>query len=90
MVGMIMVDCKGKDAPWWLRHPSWYGLSPADFVFPSFVFIMGMAVPLALNKNKPFSIKTVLRIIGLFVIGFLINYIDEEFDFEHSKIFIYF
>ena len=85
MVGMIMVDCKGKDAPWWLKHPSWNGLSPADFVFPSFVFIMGMAVPLALNKNKPFSIKTVLRIVGLFAIGFLINLIGEKFDFGNGK-----
>ena len=77
MMGMIMVDCKGPNPPWWIKHPAWDGLSPADFVFPSFVFIMGMAVPLALSKTKPFSLKTILRILGLFAIGLAINVIDE-------------
>ena len=80
MMGMILVDCQTNDAPWWLKHPSWNGLSPADFVFPSFVFIMGMAVPLAISKTKPFSIKTVLRILGLIGIGLIINIIDEKFN----------
>ena len=90
MMGMIMVDCRGNDAPWWMKHPSWDGLSPADFVFPSFVFIMGMAVPLALSKNKPFSLKTVLRILGLFAIGFVMNLIDENFDFGSGKFILMF
>ena len=81
MVGMIIVDCRGPDAPWWIKHPNWEGLSPADFVFPSFVFIMGMAVPLAISKTKPFSLKSIGRIIGLFAIGLFLNIAAVKFDF---------
>jgi predicted acyltransferase len=55
------------------------GLTPADLVFPSFLFILGMAVPLALSKNKPIGVKSIIRIIALFLIGVLINLIDEKF-----------
>jgi predicted acyltransferase len=44
----------------------------ADLIFPSFLFIMGMAVPLALTKNKPFRPKNLFRIIALFGIGVLL------------------
>lgn len=51
MVGMIMVDNIGpvKDPPYWICHPDWHGLTAADFIFPAFLFIMGMAVPLAIS-----------------------------------------
>ncbi len=55
MVGMIVVDNMGPidNPPWWLEHPEWHGLSPADFIFPAFLFIMGMAIPLAISKKRP-------------------------------------
>lgn len=54
----------------------WDGFSPADSVFPSFVFILGMAVPLALSKNKPISLRSLVRILGLFAIGIILNMFD--------------
>jgi len=49
MVGMILVDNIGPKAPWFLEHPEWDGLTPADFIFPAFLFIMGLAIPLAVS-----------------------------------------
>lgn len=53
MVGMILVDNMGPvdddQVPWFLNHPDWNGLSPADIIFPAFLFIMGMAIPLAIS-----------------------------------------
>ena len=51
MVGMIAVDNMGpvKNPPEWLDHPPWHGLTVADFIFPAFLFIMGMAIPLAVS-----------------------------------------
>lgn len=49
MFGMILVDNMGPDSPWWLDHAQWNGLTPADLIFPSFLFIMGVAIPLAVT-----------------------------------------
>ena len=37
MIGMILVDNMGPDdAPWWLAHAEWNGLTPADPYFSFF------------------------------------------------------
>lgn len=82
ILGMIIVDMRGPHAPWWIQHGTWNGLSPADFIFPSFVFIMGMAVPLAITKSKPLSVRTMLRVVGLFVIGMFLGLMAAKFNFE--------
>ena len=51
--------------PWYLEHPDWIGFSPANLIFPSFMFIMGMAIPLAVTESKPITIKKVLRVLAL-------------------------
>lgn len=85
MLGMILVDNSGPHPPWWLDHAEWHGLTPADLIFPSFVFIMGMAVPLAMSKSKPFGYRSVLRILGLFAIGVFLNLSARKFTFNHCK-----
>lgn len=84
MVGMIVVDNMGPvdNPPWWLDHPDWHGLTPADFIFPAFLFIMGMAVPLAISPKRPVRVKNFLRIAGLFLIGFMLNLIARKFNFD--------
>lgn len=41
----------------WIEHASWNGIHPADFVFPSFLWIMGVCIPISLKsqfaKNIP-------------------------------------
>lgn len=41
----------------WIEHASWNGIHPADFIFPSFLWIMGVCIPFSLksqfDKNIP-------------------------------------
>lgn len=85
MLGMILVDNQGPSPPWFLDHSEWNGLTPADLVFPSFLFIMGMAVPLSMSPSKPFSWRNLIRILALFGIGVFINLSARKFTFNHCK-----
>ena len=87
MVGMILVDNMGPvdNPPWFLEHPEWDGLSPADLIFPAFLFIMGIAIPLAVSKNRPVRLRNIIRIAGLFLIGFFLNLLGRKFDFTRGN-----
>ncbi|GAC1451385.1 MAG: lpg1661 family Dot/Icm T4SS effector [Isosphaeraceae bacterium] len=53
LAGMILVNNPGSWAHVYppLRHAEWHGWTPTDLVFPSFVFIVGVSIPLALGKR---------------------------------------
>jgi predicted acyltransferase len=70
-----------KGLPWWTYHmkPGENGLTYVDVVFPAFLFIVGMAIPLAITKriSKGDSIwkllyHTIIRSLSLVAIGLLI------------------
>ena len=70
-----------KGLPWWTYHipRGEQGMTYVDVVFPAFLFIVGMAIPLAINKrrSKGDSIlkllyHTVVRSLSLVAIGLLI------------------
>jgi predicted acyltransferase len=46
VAGMILVDNPGSDeqAYWPLMHAKWNGWTPADFIFPSFLFLVGISL----------------------------------------------
>lgn len=79
-----------------LEHSKWNGMTLADCVFPSFLFIMGMSTYLSLKKyNFEWSGVVAKKIIKrgalLFLIGLGINWLDmafdgRPFDFEHLRI----
>ena len=55
IAGMILVNNPGR--PWPdvftpLEHAEWIGLTPTDFVFPFFMFIMGITTYLSLRKFR--------------------------------------
>jgi predicted acyltransferase len=52
MVGMILVDDMGDYSAliWPLRESDWDGITTADCIFRSFIFVMGLAIPLALKQ----------------------------------------
>jgi predicted acyltransferase len=54
IAGMILVNNPGDwgnlYAP--LEHAEWHGCTPTDWVFPFFLFMVGVAIPLALGKRK--------------------------------------
>lgn len=54
IAGMMLVNNPGtwSDVYSPLLHAEWHGCTPTDLVFPFFLFIMGVAVPLALTRRK--------------------------------------
>ncbi|HEX8089944.1 MAG TPA: DUF5009 domain-containing protein, partial [Blastocatellia bacterium] len=78
IAGMILVNNPGS----WtyvyppLRHAEWNGWTPTDLIFPFFLFIVGIAIPISLGgkvergENKSRIIAGVLRrSITLFLLG---------------------
>ena len=54
IAGMIVVNDPGSWAYVYppLRHADWHGITPTDFVFPFFLFIVGVSIVLAYTKRK--------------------------------------
>jgi predicted acyltransferase len=46
VAGMILVDNPGSDegAYWPIKHANWNGWTPADLIFPSFMFLVGVSM----------------------------------------------
>lgn len=72
--GMILVNnagaCGYGYAP--LKHARWDGFTPADLVFPAFMFIMGVSIYLSLNKANfdwRTSISRILRRTALIILS---------------------
>lgn len=59
IVLMIFVNSGGGHY-WWIEHATWNGLHFADLVFPWFLFIMGVCIPMSvksqLNQQIPKSL----------------------------------
>jgi predicted acyltransferase len=81
---MILVNNPGNPATtfWPLQHATWHGWTPTDLVFPFFLFIVGVAIVLALKRRldaesprRPLVVKILKRSailfgLGLFLTGF--------------------
>lgn len=54
VAAMIVVNNPGNWAAVFpqLTHAAWHGCTVADVVFPFFLFIMGMAMPLAFARRR--------------------------------------
>ena len=89
LAGMILVNNPGSwehvYAP--LLHATWDGWTPTDLVFPSFVFIVGVAIPLGLGKrlargdsSGAIMSKVFRRTLIIFAIGLFLN----AFPFDKS------
>lgn len=81
VAGMILVNNGYKDSFPMLQHAEWNGLTVSDFVFPFFLFIMGVSLYLSLSKTRfefslPVMVKIVKRSVLLFAIGLAINWFD--------------
>lgn len=65
IVLMIFVNSGGGHY-WWIDHATWNGLHFADLVFPWFLFIMGVCIPMSIksqiNRETPTK-EIVLKII---------------------------
>ncbi|KAK9708247.1 hypothetical protein K7432_009762 [Basidiobolus ranarum] len=78
IIFMILVNYQTEPFPI-LEHPEWSGFTLADAIFPNFVFIMGLAIPLAMAANrgqlqgKQLWIKVLKRFVLIFLIGLWVN-----------------
>lgn len=94
MAFMILVNTPGDGAHayWPLRHADWHGWTPTDVVFPSFVWIVGVALTLSLGRRLARGAsRSVLfrqaarRAAILFVLGVLV-YVYPAFDLSTQRI----
>jgi len=82
IAGMVLVNNPGswEHIYWPLEHATWHGWTPTDLVFPFFVFIIGVAIPLAFGNRlqrggstRDLYLKIVRRTLIIFAIGLLLN-----------------
>jgi predicted acyltransferase len=82
VAGMIIVDNPGSDehAYWLIMHASWNGFTPADFIFPSFLFLVGISLVYSFEarQQRGETKKQILwhafkRTLVLIAIGLLVN-----------------
>src|SRR5215831_7014585 len=75
---MILVNTPGDaDVTYWpLKHAEWHGWTPTDVVFPSFLWIAGIALTLAFERRvaagvtrQQLFLQTARRALILYAIG---------------------
>lgn len=94
IAGMILVNTPGDWSHVYppLLHADWHGSTPTDWVFPFFLFIMGVAIPLALGRRieegadrRQILFKILRRSLLIFLIAmFLAGF--PKFDFANIRI----
>src|SRR3954449_13510851 len=82
IAGMVLVNNPGTSPVYWpLDHAEWNGLTPTDWIFPFFLFIVGVAIPIALGKRVEEGItgkvytKIVSRAALIYGLGLLMSII---------------
>lgn len=52
IAGMVLVNNPGGAPVYWpLEHAEWHGLTPTDWIFPFFLFIVGVSVVISFGRN---------------------------------------
>jgi predicted acyltransferase len=78
IAGMVLVNNPGSWSHiyWPLEHAEWNGWTPTDLIFPFFLFIVGVAIPLAFGKRiergdprRSMFLKVVYRSVIIFLLG---------------------
>ncbi|KAF9105160.1 hypothetical protein BGX29_000519 [Mortierella sp. GBA35] len=55
---MVLVNTQGADPFEQLAHTPWFGYTLADWVFPNFIFMVGMAIAIVLSPTKLATFST--------------------------------
>jgi predicted acyltransferase len=86
IAAMILVNYPGswKAMYWPLEHSAWAGTTPTDFIFPFFIFIVGISVTLSFTKliekgteKKLIVQKTLWRALKIFAVGLLLRFLPN-------------
>lgn len=93
---MILVNDPGDgpSAYWPLKHAAWNGWTPTDLVFPSFLFIVGVAMAFSFTSRlqrgetrRKLIAHVLWRGLALFALGLFINGFPTRFDPAHLRIY---
>tara|TARA_B100001057_G_scaffold219107_1_gene219312 strand:+ start:1482 stop:2564 length:1083 start_codon:yes stop_codon:yes gene_type:complete len=91
LIFMIIVNQPGSSdnvfAP--LLHADWNGLTPTDYIFPNFLFIVGVSIVLSLNNKKGLDrnktiIKIIWRAFKIYLVG-LFLWIFPSFELDNIR-----
>ena len=78
VAGMVLVNNPGSWSSiyWPLGHAEWHGWTPTDLIFPFFLFIVGVAIPLAFGRRiqsggskRGLYLKIIRRTLIIFALG---------------------
>ena len=94
MIAMILVNNAGIEersyAP--LLHAKWNGITPTDFIFPSFVFMVGISITLSYSRQLANGVpkrqmigKILKRALILFALGVFLS-IVPLFNFKDYRV----
>ncbi len=91
IAGMVLVNNPGTWSAIYgpLKHAEWHGITPTDYIFPFFLFIVGVAIPIALTKRiaagvtRGLYLKIIQRAVTIFALGILMSMIPF-FQFNDS------
>ncbi|MCA1589476.1 MAG: DUF5009 domain-containing protein, partial [Acidobacteria bacterium] len=83
IAGMVLVNNPGTWSAIYgpLKHAEWHGITPTDYIFPFFLFIVGVAIPIALKKrisnkiSRDVYLKIFQRAATIFILGLLMSMI---------------
>lgn len=94
IAAMILVNFPGSwDAIYWpLEHADWIGTTPTDYIFPFFIFIVGISITLSFEKQlqkglskKQVAVKSVWRTAKIFGIGLALRLLPN-LDFSRFEL----
>jgi predicted acyltransferase len=82
VAGMVLVNNPGSWSHiyWPLDHAEWSGWTPTDLIFPFFLFIVGVAIPLAFGRRmetggsrRDLFMKVIRRTLIIFGLGLFLS-----------------
>ncbi len=80
VAAMVLVNNPGswRHVYWPLRHAEWDGFTPTDMIFPFFLFIVGVSIPLALGPRlerggRGLVGRVLRRAAAIFALGLLLH-----------------
>lgn len=94
IAAMILVNNPGTWRPVYapLQHAEWNGWTPTDLIFPFFLFIVGVAIALAIaprassgEGRRQLLLKIIRRTLIIFALGIIVNGFPN-FDWETMRI----
>jgi predicted acyltransferase len=86
VAGMVLVNNPGTWRAVYppLRHADWHGWTPTDLIFPFFLFIVGVAIPLALGRRladgerrAAIVAKILRRSVIIFALGLVLHAVSN-------------